>query len=269
MSPRQSKSPQVKKVVSASRRTELVAHYPDYLVERLTALNPESIHTVVLWTKDPSNLLAHQKLRATLSRVGQVFVHWTVTGLGGTFLEPSVPPMQEQLLLLDAVIEYVGDPRRVHWRFDPLLSARRGEERLSNVDLNLFRPLAERFSIAGIPTVHVSFVSMYRKVVRRLAAVGVTFEEYDCEMRRQFLSDCAEVASGYGMAIATCCEPGFPVQRCIDGALLTDLHPTNEPCRTERASGQRKLCGCTVSLDVGRYLPCPNRCLYCYAHPAT
>ncbi len=70
------------------------------------------------------------------------------------------------------------------------------------------------------------------------------------------------------MEMLTCCEPSLPVQRCIDGALLARLHPTGEPCKTERARGQRKLCGCTVSLDVGHYLPCPNGCVYCYAHPA-
>ena len=51
-------------------------------------IGPDRIHTVVLWTKDPTNLLRHPALRRALSGVGQVFIHWTVTGLGGTFLEP-------------------------------------------------------------------------------------------------------------------------------------------------------------------------------------
>jgi hypothetical protein len=162
----------------------------------------------------------------------------------------------------------VGDPRRIHWRYDPLVSARRGEERVSNVDLDRFRALAEVFARAGVPAVHTSFAAMYRKVVRRLAGMGVEFAEYDAEARRQFICAVSEVARGLGLELVSCCEPGFPRQRCIDGELLAELHPRNEPCRTERARGQRKLCGCTISLDIGRYLPCPNRCLYCYAHPA-
>ena len=260
--------PNMRKIVSASRRTELVAHYPDYLVHRLAQVGPERVHTLVVWTKDPTNLLAHRALHDMLARVGQVFIHWTVTGLGGTFVEPNVPAPKAQFALLDEIASLVGDPRRIHWRYDPLVSARRGDERVSNVDLALFRSLAEGFARAGVPTVHTSFATMYRKVVRRLAGAGIECEEYEAEARRQSISALVEEAGGLGMQLLTCCEAGYPLQRCVDGELLTALHPTNERCRTERARGQRKLCGCMVSLDIGRYLPCPNRCLYCYAHPA-
>ncbi|UCC67474.1 MAG: DUF1848 family protein [Armatimonadota bacterium] len=257
-----------KKTISASRRTELLGHYPDYLIRRLRQIGPHNIHTLVIWTKDPTNLLRHQPLRDALAAVGQIFVHWTVTGLGGTFLEPNVSPARDQLRLLDDVIAYVGDPRRVHWRYDPLISARRNDQHITNLDLDLFFSLAEPFAHSGVPVVHTSFVTMYRKVSRRLAAGGVEADEHDPDARRAFLDRLCSAASDLGLTVKTCCEAGFPLQRCIDGELLQSLHPTHDPCRTDRARGQRKLCGCTVSLDIGRYLPCPNRCLYCYAHPA-
>ncbi len=259
---------QLKKVISASRRTELLAHYPDHLVRRLRELDPANIHTVVLWTKDPANLLRHEEVRGVLREVGQVFVHWTVTGLGGSFLEPNVPPPSRQLALLDDVISFVGDPRRVHWRYDPLISARRGDCEAGNVDLDLFSSLAARFARAGVPVVHTSFVTIYRKVARRAEREGVEIESFSAAFRRRFISQLAAAARDLGMDLLTCCEPGYPRNRCIDGELLGALHPLGEPCRTDRARGQRELCGCTVSLDIGHYLPCPNRCLYCYARPA-
>jgi hypothetical protein len=269
-------------IISASRRTELLAHHPDYLIHRLRHIGPHNVHTLVIWTKDPTNLLRHQPLREILSDVGQLFVHWTVTGLGGTFLEPNVPPAPDQLPLLDDLVSYLGDPRRLHWRYDPLISARRGDERATNIsarrgeeratnidlDLDLFRSLAEPFARAGVPVVHTSFVTIYPKVTRRLASASVEIDDYDPDARRDFIARLAASASGLGLRLQTCCEPGFPIQRCIDGPLLQQLHPTNSPCPTTRAPNQRKLCGCTLSLDIGRYLPCPNRCLYCYAHPA-
>ena len=91
------------KIISASRRTELVGHYPDHLLRRLRDLGPDTIHTLVIWTKDPTNLLHHRPLREALSSVGQLFVHWTITGLGGTFLEPNVPPPDDQLAARIAV----------------------------------------------------------------------------------------------------------------------------------------------------------------------
>ena len=262
------REPRPKKVISASRRTELAAHYPDYLAQRLQEIGPENVHTVVVWTKDPANVLCHGALREALAGVGQVFVHWTITGLGGSFLEPNVPPPADQLALLEDIISHVGDRQRVQWRYDPLISARQGGERVGNVDLDTFRSLAGPIARAGVAIVRTSFATMYRKVRRRLARAGIEVEEYDGEFRREFIGELGAAAAEFGMELLTCCEPGFPMQRCIDGELLTRLHPTNEPCRTERARGQRELCGCTASLDVGHYLPCPNRCLYCYAHPA-
>lgn len=261
-------SHQSRRVVSASRRTELLAHYSDYLAAQLREIGLANVHTVVLWTKDPTNLLRHKELRDALAGVGQVFVHWTITGLGGTFLEPHVPPSARQLGLIPDVIAHVGDPRRVHLRYDPLISARRGDDLVSNIDLDLLRTIAEPFARAGVPAVHTSFVTVYRKVTRRLAAAGVTLQDYSPEQRRAFLGEMAETARGLDMELLTCCEPGFPTRRCIDGELLSKLHPAQEPCRADRARGQRDLCGCTHSLDVGRYLRCPNRCLYCYANPA-
>jgi hypothetical protein len=261
-------------VISASRRTDLVAHYPDQLAARLRRLGPENVHTVVIWTKDPTNLLHHRELRDALRGVGQVFLHWTITGLGGTFLEPNVPLPEHQLRLLDPVVAYLGDPRRLHWRYDPLVSARQVGRAgpcppASNLDISLFRSLAQPLAAAGVPAVHASFVTLYPKVVRRLAAAGVEVDELSTEARQSFLAELSTAACERGLALVTCCEPGFPRQRCIDGDLLAALHPTQEPCRKDRARGQRERCGCTVSLDIGHYLPCPNRCLYCYAHPAT
>ncbi len=244
-----------------------MGHYPDYLAQRLREVGPEKIHSVVIWTKHPANLLKHTALRQALSEVGQVFVHWTITGLGGTFLEPNVPPVEQQLELLGDLVTYLGDARRLHWRFDPLVSATRGGERVSNVNLGCFDMIAEPMARGGVSVVHTSFVTMYQKVIRRLAQEGIEFEEYDTPARRKFLEQLSEAAAARGMKLVTCCEPGFARQRCIDGELLQALHPLRLPCRADRAKGQRELCGCTHSLDLGRYLPCPNGCLYCYANP--
>jgi len=105
-------------------------------------------------------------------------------------------------------------------------------------------------------------------VTRRLAAAGTELVAQTADERTRFLQQLSALAAELGMELITCCQPGLPPRRCIDGELLTALHPTGAPCRTDRARGQRDLCGCTASLDLGRYLPCPNRCLYCYAHPA-
>ena len=36
--------------------------------------------------------------------------------------------------------------------------------------------------------------------------------------------------------------------------------------KDNRDKGQRALCGCTVSKDIGQYNTCPHQCEYCYAN---
>ena len=81
----------LKKVISASRRVDLLNFYPDYLLKRLEEIGKENIHTVVLWTKNPRKILENRTLRSYLKSIDQIYLLLTITGLGGTPLEPEVP----------------------------------------------------------------------------------------------------------------------------------------------------------------------------------
>ena len=257
-----------KTVLSASRRTEMVGHYPDRLADAILAFGPERVHSLVVWTKDPRNLLTHHRLRQVASDLPQTFVHWTVTGLGGSPLEPRVPTPEVLLPSLPELVQWLGSPERLQWRFDPLLEVSGGDRTVSNVNLQLFRRLAEAFAGAGVTVVRTSFVTLYPKVTRRLAAAGLAPREFPPRERARFLDEMGKAAASLGMEVFTCCEPGFSRQACIDGRLLARLHPRRAACSLRRARGQRPLCGCTESFDIGHYLRCPNGCLYCYAQPA-
>lgn len=187
---------------------------------------------------------------------------------GGTFLEPRIRPPAEQLALLPEVVALVGSPLRIAWRYDPLITASRGAETAGNVDLDCFRRLAQAFAAQGVARVHTSFVCLYPKVKRRAAREQVRIADYEAGQRSDFLGLLAQEALRFGMELVACCEPERPRGACIDGALLARLHPAGEPCSAARARGQRPLCGCTESLDIGEYLRCPSGCLYCYGSPA-
>ena len=47
-------------------------------------------------------------------------------------------------------------------------------------------------------------------------------------------------------------------------ALTPELYAVKK--RSNRDAGQRTLCGCTVSKDIGQYNTCPHLCEYCYAN---
>ncbi|MFH1724539.1 MAG: DUF1848 family protein [Elusimicrobiota bacterium] len=253
----------LKRVISASRRTDLAAWYPDDLIAALKAHPPEQVHTVVVWTKNPRNLLERQDLRRALGAFRQIYVHYTITGLGGTPIEPGVPSPEDSLKMLPRVIESAGDPRRVNLRFDPVVNLRVGGRRVRN--LESFEEVAGAAARMGVRTVTVSWVEVYKKVVRRFAARGIRAADFDRDAQAARLRD---LAASLGLDLRFCCAPGLPSSRCIDGELLTRLHPDREPCSTAKARGQRPLCGCAESLDVGWYSQtCRGKCLYCYARP--
>ena len=128
----------MKKVISASRRTDLVAFFPDWLSEAFreekalvygpsgrtyTAdLSPEAVHTVVLWSKNFANLIENRNnLREAFQRHEQLYMHFTITGLGGSFIERGTPAPSEALCQLDPLAEIAGSPLRLSLRFDPVV----------------------------------------------------------------------------------------------------------------------------------------------------
>lgn len=253
----------MKVVVSLSRRTE-----PYFYAEKLSALlsgryPSERVHTVVVWTKFPQTVL--DRMHRVLKAYSQVYVHLTITGLGGTPVEPRVPPPEQTLAQIPALIDFLGDPRRLRVRPDPLLIFRRGRETFSNIETAA--EIIREAAALGVQTFSTSFVELYPKVKRRLEQQGWIAAPFSAAKRQQIWNQLAGVAALYGATLYACCTPEGPLSRCIDGHLLTTLHPLGEPCRLDKAQGQRARCGCTHSVDLGWYsMGCPSGCLYCYAN---
>ena len=253
-------------VLSASRRTDLVACHPDYLIEKLEAYPPEKVHTLVIWTKNPHNMIKPGKLRDILSAYSQIYVHLTITGLGKTILEPNIPEWNEIVSMIPNLVEMVNAPERITWRFDPLIEAEKDGTKISN--FALFGKIAEKATKHGITSCRTSWVEPYKKVIRRLDKKGIKLTILSKEKRQIQAKELEAQAGNLGMDISYCSMEGFSRSHCIDGKLLNRLHPKGFSCSEKRAKGQRKLCGCTKSLDIGWYsLKCDNGCLYCYAEP--
>jgi len=256
------------RVISASRRVELVACYPEALDRLLRhKCPPAETHTVVLWLKDPRNMLRLGPLMDTLAMYRQLYLHYTITGMGGYFLEPRVLPQAEALAILPKLAAFLGTGRRLRVRFDPIVHLLLPNgDRYSN--LGHFDEIVRAAAAAGVPAVITSWMAPYRKVLDRLERRGLRAEPVS---RQRWLEEEAYmrgVCDSYGIALEGCCVAGWQRGRCIDGALLSELHPDGWLAPTASARGQRELCGCTESYDVGWYVSCPHGCLYCYGRPA-
>ena len=186
-------------------------------------------------------------------------------------LEPAVPKPARALKLLHELSRR-GGPERVVWRFDPgfLTDLTPAEEHLRR-----FEHLAARIGDA-VQRVVISFADIYGKVPRNVARAGqdgppLHFE--DIHQTPQALRELAAAlgasARRYGLRIQSCAEAldlgaeGVPPGKCIDAAELKRVFGLSLPARKD--PGQRKLCGCVRSVDIGTYDTCLHGCVYCYA----
>jgi DNA repair photolyase len=251
----------------------MVRWYPGDLVTALERrYPPESVHSVVIVTKFPEAVLV-APVRSVLGRYDQVVVQATITGLGGTALEPRVPPPEAALATLPALIEFTGRPERVIVRVDPIVHWRTGDttfvDGLVRTNLPSFGEIAGRARQAGVTVVKTSLASPYRKAIRRFEQAGLRLIDPRGDERERVLRELEREATRAGVALEFCCEEARPRRACVDARRLTQLHPRGLPACPERAAGQRNHCGCSRSVDLAWYAshPCPSGCLYCYANP--
>lgn len=276
-------------VISASRRTDLVRCHPHVLAGWLAAgrvavrnpfngrtrevdLRPERVHSLVLWSKDYSALLADAHgLRGRIAGYAQVVFQFTVTGLGGGPIEPGVLSPADAARQFTGLVELAGSPERVRWRFDPVVFWRQGRRVAGN--LRTFDALAERAAAAGLRRVTVSLYQDYAKARRRAANAGLAWVRPRPVRVRAVVRRLQESARVHGLTVYTCASPelaaaGLAPGRCIDGSELARSHPAHLAAAAGKDPGQRAACGCTPSVDIGDYhLSCPDGCLYCYASP--
>lgn len=275
-------------VISASRATDIPAFYSDEFFECLdkgycvwkNPYNGKSTYVsfanfgfIVFWSKNPRPLLKY--LPRLQERGIGFYIQFTLNDYVKEGLEPNVPNLSYRIKTFKSIVDTYG-PRHVVWRFDPLiLTDKIGIEELLekvyNIGLQL-KGYTEKlvFSFADI--------SGYRRVGTNLSQAGVRYREWSEEEMHIFASRLSAInQSDLHFQLATCAEPiefsayGIEHNRCIDPDLIASLSPDNPMLQmwlfgAVKDKGQRKVCGCTLSKDIGTYNSCPHGCLYCYAN---
>lgn len=263
-------------IVSASRRTDIPAFHLDWFLGRLRegfvmVRNPRfpnhvvripldrgAIEGVVFWTKDAKRLLD----RLDDLRGVPFYVQYTVTPYDAR-LEPRVPALAERIATFRALSDAIG-PERVVWRYDPIVHMR-GFGSPEHVES--FRELARKLGPSTRRCV-ASLFDDYPRARGRLKHLDVRSPS-DAEAR-ELLADMARTAASLGFELETCAEAGdyeeFGIRhgRCIDGRILSNIAGHQFP--DEKDAGQRPVCRCIPSVDIGAYDTCFHGCLYCYAN---
>jgi DNA repair photolyase len=274
-------------IISASRATDIPALYSEWFFQRISEgwcikFNPYSsrpLHVdfrdtrfVVFWTKNPSPII--DRLGTLEDKGLGYYFQYTLNDYENEGIERNVPPLKERIDAFKRLSEAAGK-ESIIWRFDPLLLSD-----TLNVDTLLSRIEMIGDEIYQYTEKFVfSFVDLYKSVKRNLDRVGYGgVREFTVDEMKEFASGVQKMTSGWGISAATCAEEvdlsvyGISKNRCIDPDLIKRIC-MNDPDllryiekNSGEDPGQRPLCGCMRSTDVGQYNTCMHLCSYCYAN---
>lgn len=204
-----------------------------------------------------------------------IILHATITGYGGTLIEPNVPIWRDELDTLYNLVVSGFPSSRVVVRIDPIIPTREG--------LNLANQVFQASINTGFRRFRVSIVDMYRHARERFLSAGIKlpyderFSPYGGQvcavdsmlstMKHYVTSVASNEISGFDpLRIEACAEPDLT--EAIQCGCISDFDLKLlglSPC-FDSIGFQRRDCLChsgKVEL-LNSKSQCPNGCLYCY-----
>jgi hypothetical protein len=288
------KTPGLKSVLSASRRTDIPAFYIDWFMtgidkgcfevtnpyngqKRRVSATTDTIHSIVFWSKNFGPFIRGNYGERLKQKGFHLFYNFTINS-ESKLLEPNVPSLSERLQQLSALTD-TESPERISWRFDPICHFRLSDGKWMD-NLSDFDQIAEYAARCGISRCITSFMDNYSKIRKRTERRGgISFIEVSNDHQTEILERMQSRLKPLGIQLQLCCEQevlrslpetlGIESASCISSDLLMRLF--GGELSLKRDNGQRVSagCGCKVSIDIGGYEahPCFHNCLYCYANP--
>jgi DNA repair photolyase len=234
----------------------------------------ENGQPTILITKNVIKLIEENK---QLLLNGNVIIHATVTGLGGTRWEPNVPNYKKVLEFLEKQIRYGFPKERLVIRCDPIFIPFMAPETQSIFDYKSIISEILNFAIDNDLRYRISFFDYYPHVRERVKTLPQTLVieklnqiqpelHANILLRQGFLAMLEDYITTRGKKteVEICGEPGLPCTGCLS---KKDLDIFGIELDKDPETGmQRPACAC---LGIKRELldnkhPCAHGCLYCY-----
>lgn len=259
---------------------------------------------VVFWTKNPEPILPY--LSELDKRGIHYYFQVTLNDYVREGFEPNVPSVERRIETFRKLSEQIGHERVIWrfdpliltpsitprsllnriWKIGNQLKGYTDKLVFSFVDVKAYRKVQNNL---------IKETSCFTKE-------NVETAELNEAQRQEVVEGLVKLreiwrAEGWNLTLATCAEEidleGYCIEhnRCIDGELMErlwgedkelvyylhtgklpepDLFGEMPPILIERKNlkdkGQRKVCGCMVSKDIGMYDTCRHFCVYCYAN---
>ena len=194
----------------------------------------------------------------------KVILHLTVTGFGGSRIEPFVPKVENTYKKLVKLIEAGFPTSHIVIRVDPIVPTEKG--------MNTALDVIAAFGGIGIKRLRFSFLDNYKHVKARFEQEGIPElygGEFHAPLKERLVhaKKIEEVAHNAGFeSVEVCGEPGIESISCLSQRDIDILGLTDE-ITLEGSAEQRDSCGCPANKsELLKVKPhqCESKCLYCY-----
>lgn len=258
-------------IISASRRTDIPAFFSEWFLHRLCEgfvfvqnpynkkqitkimLSPDTVDCLVFWSKNP--LPMFHRLPQIDALGYKYYFEFTLTPYGRD-LEPGLPSKNTLLETFRRLSSY----SKIIWRYDPIILTNKYSVEFH---CTMFAKMAEVLCKYTDKCIF-SFVDIYSKL--KTSSLSAPSVQQMHEIAKNF----AGIAKNYNIQLSTCCEQedftlyGIQAASCINKEFVERTIGCQINCSKD--TGQRSLCNCVESIDIGMYDSCVHGCTYCYAN---
>ena len=265
-------------IISASRRTDLPAFYPEWTYRRfregtvvvknpfnpsqvsIISLLPEDVLGIVFWTR---YFRPFERYLPFFTENYEFYIHYTLTNYPRVF-EPFNPPAEKVLENIALLSEKIGR-ERIIWRYDPIFFTGR---LTPDWHMENFAFLYEKLK-NYIGEIYIAALFPYKKTLKNLKKIG----EEPVLRDDWFIEVGSFIKKTSSLPTYSCASPIFAISGITPGSCVNKekfLKLLQDPAKKEelkkiRRNSTRAGCGCYESKDVGMYNTCLFGCVYCYA----
>lgn len=254
-------------IISASRRTDIPSSHCEWFLERLKEkyvkvqnpfnknqfynvnLDKENVDIIVFWSKNP-NIDFLERVRDTGYKF---YIHFTITPYDKT-VEKNIPRKELLIKKFIDISERFGK-EKIIWRYDPIILNEN-----FNIDYHIknFSYMANALKDSTEECVF-SFIQIYSKIKNEFKNIN-----NNIETRIELINNLKEISSN--IILKNCSQNFNDIEKasCIDKNRIEKI--LGYSIKEKKDKGQRKLCNCIKSVDIGSYNTCSNGCIYCYAN---
>ena len=264
----------------------------------------ERCRVVVFWTKNPAPIIPY--LSELDKRGIHYYFQVTLNDYEKEGFEPNVPSVNERVEAFKKLSRLIGKERVIWrfdpLIITPNIGPRELLKRIWNIG-NKLKGYTDKlvFSFVDVK----AYRKVQNNLVKETMCFtkeDVENAEANHAQRIEIVEGLKKIREawhndGWDVEMATCAEDidleayGIEHNRCIDGELMKrifaddkelvyylhtlkwpekdmfgEIPPIPQKQKNVKDTGQRKICGCMVSKDIGMYNPCRHFCVYCYAN---